>query len=441
MVRQYVTLVLIGLLTLIGGGQRVFAQAGELYPDQIEKRFTIYFKLNQSSVDLNFRENNATINEMIAELDSVLKNEGSLPKNLHIIASASPEGPAAINRRLASQRANKVKDFIIKLYPQYKDEKIEIEYVINSWDGVIQDIKKHRANIKNSEKLLSVLENPHYTNKEKDSILRTMPAAFKEIRHSLLDNQRTASITFTIKAIKKPEPVQPVEQIQPVQPKDSELLDILEKPVVQEKQMQQDTVLKEEQTPATTVIKESSPKKRWSPVLRLKTNLLGWAFGHANIAAEINIGKHWTFAIPFYYSGGFNYFKETIKFRGTVIQPEIRYYRSSKKQGLYFGAHYGMGWYNYALDGEFRIQDYKGERPSYGGGLAAGYNWQFKKNPRWGMELALGAGIYDSKYDKFYNEHNGPYAETGIRKTWFGIDNASVSITYTFDFKKNGGRK
>ena len=433
MIKQYFILVLLGFVAFMGVGERASAQENaaareaQIQQNRIEKRYTIYFKLNQTSVDLNYRDNNVTIDEMVKELDSILKSEGTVPHNLHIIASASPEGPVALNRRLASQRAEKVKTLLIKLIPQYKNEKIEVEYVINDWDGVILDIKRHKESIKHSEQILKVLENPKYTNKQKDSIIRRMPAAFEEIRYSLMDNQRTASITFTIIEHKKVEP-QPEPEPQP-QPAP-----------------QPDTVKKVEEIvpapePAPAPIIYTAPEQKWSPVLRLKTNAIGWAMGHFNIAAEITLGKHWAFAVPFYLSGGFNYFKETIKFRGIVIQPEIRYYRSSRDGGFYVGAHYGMGWYNYALDGEFRIQDHKGERPSYGGGLAAGYNWQFKKNPRWGMEVALGAGIYDSKYDKFYNEENGPYAETAIRKTWIGIDNASVSFTYTFDFKNKGGRK
>ena len=102
------------------------------------------------------------------------------------------------------------------------------------------------------------------------------------------------------------------------------------------------------------------------------------------------------------------------------------------------GAHLGVGWYNFALGGEYRIQDHKGNRPAFGGGLALGYALDFKKAPRWGMEFSLGAGIYDVKYDIFYNEPNGAYAERGVHDTFIGIDNAAVSFTYKIPVKKEG---
>ena len=57
------------------------------------------------------------------------------------------------------------------------------------------------------------------------------------------------------------------------------------------------------------------------------------------------------------------------------------------------------------------------------------------------MEFAVGGGVYDSKYDLFYNEANGPYHQKGVRKIWYGVDNASISFTYKFDVKQKGGKK
>ena len=145
-------------------------------------------------------------------------------------------------------------------------------------------------------------------------------------------------------------------------------------------------------------------------------------------------------AVPFYYSGGFDYFKSTIKFRGIVLQPEARYYFKPDNSGLYAGIHAGVGWYNFALDGDYRIQDHKGTRPAWGGGLGFGYTMQFKKSPAWGLEFALGAGVYDALYDKFYNEDNGPVAQTAVRKLFIGVDNAAVSVTYSFGKRKEGKR-
>ena len=191
------------------------------------------------------------------------------------------------------------------------------------------------------------------------------------------------------------------------------------------------------------------------PMMHLKVNAIGLVMGVANIAAEVDLARHWSVAVPFYYSGGFNYFKSTVKFRGISVQPEVRYYFSDSgsgnssgnssgsgtgrlNRGFYAGVHAGVGWYNYALDGEFRIQDHKGRTPAYGGGIGLGYAFNFKKASRWGMEFAVGGGVYKAKYDILYNEDNGPYSEYGVEKLFIGVDNASVAVTYSFNLGKGG---
>ena len=170
--------------------------------------------------------------------------------------------------------------------------------------------------------------------------------------------------------------------------------------------------------------------------ITVKTNFVGLAVLGANISLEYDIIPHLSVAIPVYYSG-WDHFKETLKLRGLVIQPEIRYYIKGN-DGFYGGAHFGMGYYNFALGGEFRIQDHKGRTPALGGGVSIGYAHRFKKTRGLGLEFAIGGGAYKVSYDVLYNEPNGAYAEHGIEDLFIGVDNVSISLTYTFPIKKEG---
>jgi len=62
------------------------------------------------------------------------------------------------------------------------------------------------------------------------------------------------------------------------------------------------------------------------------------------------------------------------------------------------------------------------------------------KNRRWKLEFTLGAGVYASHYDRFYNEPNGRL-EGDYKKTFFGLDNVAVTIAYRFDLNKKGGKR
>ncbi len=189
---------------------------------------------------------------------------------------------------------------------------------------------------------------------------------------------------------------------------------------------------------ADTIIEAEKPEP-WQRHLYIKTNGIGWAMGITNIAVEIDLAKHWSFTLPFYWSA-WNYFKPTLKFRTLALQPEVRYWFSKDNGGWFAGAHFGLAWYNIATCGDYRTQDHGGHSPAIGGGLSAGYRLPVSRNGRWQMEFALGAGCYKLHYDKFHNYKNGLLVDTK-KKTWFGIDRAAVSIVYTFDLGKKGGAR
>ena len=178
----------------------------------------------------------------------------------------------------------------------------------------------------------------------------------------------------------------------------------------------------------------------WNRNLHIKTNTLGLGLAIANVAAEIDLAKHWSFSLPVYYSA-WDYFKSTIKFRTFAVQPEFRYWLSDENDGFFAGAHFGLAYYNVAFDGDYRYQDHNCNTPAIGGGVSMGYRLPISKNNRWRVEFSLGAGAYTTHHDKFYNTPNtkgGLMIET-IKKTYWGIDHAAVSFSYSFDLKKKGG--
>lgn len=151
------------------------------------------------------------------------------------------------------------------------------------------------------------------------------------------------------------------------------------------------------------------------------------------------MAERWSIQLPVYYSG-FNYFTYTRKFRTLAIVPEVRYWFSDNNNGLYAGVHVGAAWYNVAFGGEKRYQDHNRHTPALGAGMNIGYRFHFTRNSRWLMELSLGVGVYELNYDIFRNKKNGLIIGQE-KRTFFGLDQAAVSVAYRFDLprKKGGG--
>ena len=380
-----------------------------------EKRYTIYFRVDEHELDPEYQDNAKTLETMIRELSDAINAEGRLSCQIDIVASASPEGRKLHNEQLSKRRMEVVLSAIRKNI-DVTDVTFHTNSLVEDWAIVAAYVAEDQQ-VPRRQEVLQVLNSFDGTQDIRAELQKIGDGAYDYILNNFFPLLRSTDVVAVY-----------------------DISERLTYAQVQSVSLTITTGLQAPEQPLRTPPPVPRPDLRKHPFIKLKTNTLGLGLGHANIAVEYAFAEHFSVALPFYYSGGFDYFKETLKFRGIVLQPEVRYYLKAN-EGFYVGAHLGLGWYNFALNGEFRIQDHRGRRPAFGGGLGIGYTLPFKKNPRWGVEFAIGAGVYDVKYDVFYNEVNGPYAEHGVHDTFFGIDNASIAFTYKFDMKRKEGRR
>ena len=379
------------------------------------KKYTIYFRVDEHELDPEYQDNAKTLERMIRELGDAINDEGRLSCQIDIVASASPEGRKLHNEQLSKRRMEVVLSAIRKNI-DVTDVTFHTNSLVEDWAIVAAYVAEDQQ-VPRRQEVLQVLNSFDGTQDIRAELKKIGDGAYDYILNNFFPLLRSTDVVAVY-----------------------DISERLTYAQVQSVSLTITTGLQAPEQPLRTPPPAPRPDLRRHPFIKLKTNTLGLGLGHANIAVEYAFAEHFSVALPFYYSGGFDYFKPTLKFRGIVLQPEVRYYLKAN-EGFYVGAHLGLGWYNFALNGEFRIQDHRGRRPAFGGGLGIGYTLPFKKNPRWGVEFAIGAGVYDVKYDVFYNEINGPYAEHGVHDTFFGIDNASIAFTYKFDMKRKEGRR
>ena len=377
------------------------------------KKYTIYFRVDEHELDPEYQDNAQTMERMIRELSDAINAEGRLSCHIDIVASASPEGRKLHNEQLSKRRMEVVLSALRKNI-DVTDVTFHTNSLVEDW-SIVADYVAEDQQVPCRQEVLQIINNFDGQQDIRAELQLIGGGAYDYILNNFFPLLRSTKVVAVY-----------------------DLSERFAHAQVQSVSLTITTGLQAPEQPLRTP--PPAPKRPQTPFLKLKTNTVGLGLGHANIAVEYAIVDHFSVALPFYYSGGFDYFKPTLKFRGIVLQPEVRYYLKAN-EGFYVGAHLGLGWYNFALNGEFRIQDHRGRRPAFGGGLGFGYTLPFKKNPRWGVEFAIGAGVYDVKYDAFYNEVNGPYAEHGVHDTFFGIDNASIAFTYKFDMKRKEGRR
>lgn len=424
---------IISLLVLMVGAVNVSAQ-------QSCDSVAVYFRQGKSDFDREFRDNGDRIDSFVARIRLIQELSNFEIYRVEYTASASPEGVESNNEQLARLRASVMTDILHEKLV-FPDSLVHLKAITEDWEGLARQVKADQ-NVPSRKEALKIIEGKASDRKKQlqnldggstwDYLLRTHFPDLRSFRifiYTGIEEQELEGVVDIDLATGAPDPVVP-ETLQ------KDTVELMEQPQLVEEPVQQ----------------IEPQEDKWVRKLTVKTNLIGAAFLMANAAVEVDIIENLSIALPVYWSGWDYAGINNLKFRTLMIQPEVRYY-IPKTNGLYVGAHFGMGYWNFALgdyagkigldhmDG-WRYQDHKGESPAIGGGISVGYALQFRKNPRWGMEFAVGAGAYDAKYDVFYNEANGPYHERGARTTFIGIDNAAISFTYKFDLKKaNGARK
>lgn len=391
-----------------------------------EKRMEVCvdFRVNKTNLDSSFSDNAIRVQEIISFLQEMRQDSTVRIVEVSFCGAASPEGSYQLNRKLAQGRLSSLEK-LVRQEVEIPDSVITRNDSYIPWDilkSLVQD-----SELTHKEEVLAILEEEsrlvdyHHQNTHIDNRIVKIKQldegrVWQQINRQFFSSMRNACtviVTYRDELQTDPEVIS-----QPVEPE-----------------------VKTESEPAPVVVPEPEPvpeiitgTEGWNRQLHVKTNAIGLAMAIANAGVEVDLAPHWSFTLPVYYSA-WDYFKSTIKFRTFAVQPEFRYWFSENNHKFFIGAHFGYAQYNIAVDGNYRYQDHDGKSPALGGGISVGYRMPISKNDKWHIEFTLGAGAYRLHYDRFYNVNNGKLIDTH-KKTYCGVDNAAVNISYRFNLNK-----
>lgn len=405
---------------------------GLAYATADKEEICLDFPILKTQIDTTYKQNAAQEMEMVRFLQAIRQDSTVHIHNVTFRGVTSPDGTCALNTMLAQKRLASLEKWI-RAQVIIPDSLVQYQSITITWDNLKPIIAQ--SNFAYKDTVLAVLNQPSSL---PDSLC--LPVAdkrmlqlkklhngvvWKELNQQFFSHMRKACVVVSTNK-KQVVLEQPIEM-----PQDT--IEVAQQPVMPDT-LVADTLV------ADTLITDTIPAYTWTRQLTLKTNALYWAVGMANAAVDIDLCQHWSLSIPVFYSA-WDYFVNDIKFRFVGLQPEIRYWiKDTNQDGWFVGAHFGMAYWNVAVNGAYRYQDRNREEPALGGGVGFGYRMPLSKNGKWKVEFALGLGVYNAPYDKFENVPNGQLVESGNYIYW-GIDQAAVSFSYTFNLTKKGGKQ
>lgn len=387
--------------------------------DTGRRHFRIRYVINRPEVDTTFVDNTSRIGDMRDFLDDSRHDSLLRITGVRFRGTASPDGGYDFNVWLSENRLRTFKELVYS-YIELPDSIIRSNTSDIPWDGFREKVAL--SDLEYRDEILAIIDEgpslvPWFNGRRIDPRLLKLKRlhggkVWESLKEPILRDLRFGDAVFEY------------YRIQPA----------LTAPQLSYREL---AVAGPSYVPAAEEFEE------WTPRLHLKTNLIGLAMLSANVAVEWDFARHWSVTLPIYYCG-MDWFKSTIKFRNFTIQPEVRYwFRRAENDGFFVGAHLEMSYYNFAFDGKYRYQDFRGRTPALGGGLSAGYRMPISKNNRWRMEFTVGAGIYPLDYSLFDNTPDVKDGQwMGRRKeTYIGLDQAAVTVAYSFDLKKKYYKK
>ena len=345
---------------------------GAAHSQESRTEICVDFRVNSTVIDSAYSDNAARMQEIIEFLRNIRQDSTINIVEISFCGAASPEGSDQLNRRLARGRLTAL-ERLVRKEVDIPDSLITRNDSYIPWDYLKSQIED--SGLIHKDEVISILEEEsllvdyHHPNTHIDNRVVKLKRldngkVWQQMNKLFFERMRNACAVFVTYKQELP-PVQ-----EPVIVPDT----IKIKPIVEAVEIVPDT---------TAIVAPVVPDvEEWTRKLHLKTNAIGLGMGIANVAAEIDLAKHWSFTLPVYYSA-WDYFKTTIKFRTLSVQPEFRYWLSENNDGFFAGAHFGLAYYNFAFDGDYRYQDHNRETPSIGGGVSVGYRLPISRNTPW----------------------------------------------------------
>ena len=345
---------------LFGNGRYVAANDDG---EEIKDKWEIQFNINSYQLDSTVFGNEQTlqaINERMTKLNAT--NDGFTVLGVQIKGYASPDGAVDFNNELSLQRAQSIRDYLMKI-SNFPADRFEVEGCGENWQELIQMLNDSPDAL--AKRSLDIINNTP-SGDDPEVRLKQMDGGkcFRYLADNYFPKLRSASTIQLVKLI-------PIE----------------------------DTVV--ETVPVDTAVVDTVvPPVNCGclpPTIGIRVNALYLAALVPNIGIEFYLGNRISLTCDGLYR--WQTFSAAKKnYNISTITGELRYWFRGEKQfnGWYLGVYGNYGEY------DLKFTDTGREGYMGGGGLSSGYVFKFNHVKCLFFELGASAGFLHRNYRRYY---------------------------------------
>lgn len=383
-------------------------------------KITIHYRFDDCSIDENYMDN---CNET-ARLKAIISSPTIKIDRITIQSWSSPDGSYRYNEKLAFNRGDAVREFILKECAVPADslsDRIKIYHTAENWEGlkemVLSSYTRH-----DRDKVLRILADTSVGPETRKWRLQQLDGGYTWdfLRRRYMPQLRLSTV-ICIHMTEQPE-----QEI------------VIEPEVITEQEPQDSLVSQPVITPAAEQATPVIPKSPRA-VFALRSNLL---VPLMNIGAELPIGNHWSVGADYYFPWIWPSKKNKDCFELLGWSVEGRYWFGKNRtvddrlHGHSLGLYGAGGYYDFE-------RNYEGQQGEFASaGLDYTYAMSLGRKKRVNLEFTIAVG-YIHAWARNYNVpgEEGPlFKEEGdILFDYFGPTKAAVSLVIPFYGKE--GRK
>ena len=405
-----------------------------LFGQESRKEICIDFRVGKSTLDTAYVNNAERLAEIVSFLETVKNDEALDLVEVSFCGSASPEGSAGINRRLAEERRAAVENYVLRRI-SLPDSIITRCDATIAWERLASLVEQ--SDMPHKGEAVVVLRNdPEYTYDDKGILIDSKKKHLMELQYGrtwyymlerFFPQVRNAGVIFVTvrqKLIIKNDKVE--LQAGPT-------MDTVA--VVQKT----DTLISQ------VIVPEHEERKPF--YMAVKTNMLYDVLAVPNIGIEFYLGKNWSVSGSWMYG----WWDKNSKHRywriyGGDIAVRKWLGRKAAEKPL-TGHHLGLYGQVFTYDFEWGGTGYMGGRPgktlwnspNYAMGVEYGYSLPIAR--RLNIDFTIGVGYWGGKYYTYSPLDGHDVWESTKKRHWFGPTKAEISLVWLLGRGNSNNRK